>query len=266
MKNRLISAFIGLGIFIPVTLIGGTLFNVFILAIALIGLHELLEMRPKRKQLPSFMKLITYLVYAYLVINISESNDFVYLLDYRSISLIIFIFLLPIIIYHDNKVYNINDGLFLIGVTFFLGISFNLFITLRAYSMMHVFYLFLITAMTDTYAYVSGCLIGKHKLLEVISPKKTWEGLIIGTIFGVLIASVFYYIAIDDTISVLILILCTTLLSLIGQLGDLVFSSIKRLYRKKDFSKIMPGHGGVLDRLDSIIFVALGYVLLMFVL
>lgn len=265
MKTRIISAVIGLLIFIPITLVGGTLFNVFILVIALLAMHELLELRPKRKAWPLFMKVATYLVYAYLVINVSELNNFIYLLDYRSIALIIFIFTLPIIIYHNNKIYSINDALFLIGVTFFLGISFNLFITLRAYSVMHIFYLFIITAATDIYAYVSGSLVGKRKLLETISPKKTWEGLIVGTIFGVLIASVFYYIAIDANISLIILILGTTLLSLIGQLGDLVFSSIKRLYRKKDFSNLIPGHGGILDRLDSIIFVALGYVLLMFV-
>jgi phosphatidate cytidylyltransferase len=58
----------------------------------------------------------------------------------------------------------------------------------------------------------------------------------------------------------------TTLLSLIGQFGDLAFSSIKRLYNKKDFSNLMPGHGGILDRLDSFIFVSLGYILLMFML
>src|SRR5690554_6937097 len=189
MKTRVISALVGLAIFIPITIIGGTLFNVFILTVALIALHEFFEIRPKRKQIPSFVKFMTYLVYTYLVINISVSSNFVYLLDYRSISLLIFIFMLPIIIYHNNKVYSINDSVFLIGVTFFLGISFNLFISLRAYSMLHIFYLFIITAATDIYAYVGGSLIGKHKLLVMISPKKTWEGLIIGTIFGVLLAS-----------------------------------------------------------------------------
>jgi phosphatidate cytidylyltransferase len=109
-------------------------------------------------------------------------------------------------------------------------------------------------------------LIGKHKLLESISPKKTWEGLIFGTIFGVLIGSVFYYITINDSINVLHLVLGTTLISLVGQMGDLVFSSIKRFYNKKDFSNLLPGHGGILDRIDSFIFAVLSYVLLKFML
>ncbi len=265
MKIRVLTALIVLSIFIPLVIIGGLLFNLFVLIISLLAFNEMLELKETKKALPLFMKVISFLVYTYIVINLSTTNEFIYTLDYRSVALLIFIFLIPIIIYHDNKVYNINDGIFLIGLTFFLGVSFNLFIILRAYSLMHVFYLLVITTMTDTYAYISGNLIGKNKLLSIISPNKTWEGLIIGTAFGVLISVVFYYIAIDSNINLFILTVCTLLLSLIGQLGDLVFSSIKRLYNKKDFSNIMPGHGGILDRLDSIIFVVLAYVLFMFI-
>ena len=120
-------------------------------------------------------------------------------------------------------------------------------------------YLVLITVMTDTFAYLTGMLIGKHKLLEVISPKKTWEGLIGGTFFGVFIATIYYITVINSNISLLIVIPITLLLSIVGQLGDLFFSAIKRYFDKKDFSNLMPGHGGVLDRLDSLIFVLLAY-------
>lgn len=267
MKQRVISAIIMLIIFVPILLIGGTIYNLFILFLAILSLNEILELRDTKHPLPIPVKLLSFLVFAYLVLNISNNdhNGFIYLLDYRSISLIIFIFLIPIIIYHNNRTYNINDGIFLIGIVFFLGISFNLFILLREHTLLHIFYLIITTTMTDTYALISGILIGKHKLLEDISPKKTLEGLIIGTIFGVAIGCVFYYIAIDSKINIFYLILCTTLLSIIGQFGDLVFSSIKRFYNRKDFSNLIPGHGGILDRLDSIIFVALAYVLFMFI-
>ena len=102
-------------------------------------------------------------------------------------------------------------------------------------------------------------LIGKNKLLENISPKKTIEGMIGGTVLSVIIASNFYYTVIDSSLPLYIIVFMTTFLSIIGQFGDLVFSAIKRYYGKKDFSNIMPGHGGILDRLDSIIFVALGF-------
>ncbi|MFA5407594.1 MAG: phosphatidate cytidylyltransferase [Bacilli bacterium] len=266
MKKRIISVVIALLIFAPMLLLGGIAFNLTVVALGILGLKEMLDIRDSKYPLPAPMKLITFGSFIYLVINIATGNDFIYLLDYRNIALVMFLLLIPIIIYHDNRVYSINDALFLVGTVFFLGISFNLIINLRQQSLMYVIYLLVITTMTDTYALIGGSLVGKHKLIESISPKKTWEGLIIGTFFGVLISCVFYYVAINDSINITYLILGTTLLSLIGQLGDLVFSSIKRLYNKKDFSSIMPGHGGILDRLDSFIFVSLGYVLLMFML
>ena len=122
-------------------------------------------------------------------------------------------------------------------------------------------YLLLITVMTDTYAYITGRLIGKNKLLEVISPNKTWEGTIGGTLFGVLIPMVFYYTCINSDINILTLFSVTLFLSILAQFGDLTFSAIKRHYKVKDFSNIMPGHGGILDRCDSIIFVILGFII-----
>lgn len=266
MKQRILTAILLCAICIPILIVGGTIFNLFVIAVGVLGLKEMLDIRDTKDKIPLVMKLITFGSFIYLVVNMSAKNDFVYLLDYRNIALIMLLLLIPIIIYHDNHVYNINDALFLVGTVFFLGISFNLLIMLREYNLMNVIYLFVISIVTDTYALIGGKLIGHHKLLENISPKKTWEGLVIGTIFGVLIGAVFYYITINDNVNLLYLIGGTTLLSLIGQFGDLVFSSIKRLYGKKDFSDIMPGHGGILDRLDSFIFVALGYVLLMVIL
>ncbi len=96
-------------------------------------------------------------------------------------------------------------------------------------------------------------------MLEVISPKKTWEGFVGGTILGTFIAVMFYKTVINPEVILSNLILITLFLSIIGQLGDLFFSAIKRHYNKKDFSNIMPGHGGILDRLDSIIFVMLAF-------
>ena len=79
---------------------------------------------------------------------------------------------------------------------------------------------------------------------------------------GTLLPVYLYVTVIDPNINILLITVITIFLSILGQLGDLVFSAIKRYYGIKDFSNIMPGHGGVLDRLDSIIFVMLGYMMM----
>ena len=114
---------------------------------------------------------------------------------------------------------------------------------------------------TDTYAYFTGRLIGKNPLAKEISPNKTIEGSFGGLFMGTIIASIFYHIAINPQLSFIYLIPITLILATVGQIGDLVFSAIKRYYGKKDYSNLIPGHGGILDRFDSIIFVILASVI-----
>lgn len=104
----------------------------------------------------------------------------------------------------------------------------------------------------DTFAYLTGKNFGKHKLLERISPKKTIEGFAGGLIFS-LVAS--YFIAIyTNTLSIGNWLIISLIMSIFGTLGDLIQSKLKRQAGVKDSGSIMPGHGGIFDRLDSIIF------------
>jgi phosphatidate cytidylyltransferase len=113
--------------------------------------------------------------------------------------------------------------------------------------------LFILIWINDTMAYVVGKSIGKNKLFERISPKKTIEGFLGGLVFAI-ICSVFiaqYYILQPVYIWAIIALL----VGVLGTIGDLIESKFKRVAGVKDSGKIMPGHGGILDRLDSIIFV-----------
>ena len=154
----------------------------------------------------------------------------------------------------------------MIGATLFIGISFTLIIAIRNYNLEYIIYIFLIATITDTYALLTGRKIGKHKLAESISPNKTIEGAIGGSIMGTIVASIYFLEFIDPTASIFAVASMTLILTIIGQIGDLVFSAIKRYYNTKDFSNLIPGHGGILDRLDSIIFIVLAFLLFLSVL
>lgn len=117
----------------------------------------------------------------------------------------------------------------------------------------------LISVLTDIFAYLCGKGFGKHKLAPVLSPKKTVEGSVGGTICAVAILMIVARVLSDNNIiSVNYGILAVYLLSasVLGQFGDLAFSSVKRICGIKDYGKLLPGHGGVLDRFDSMLFVA----------
>lgn len=259
MKQRVISAIVALLIFIPIFLVGGALYDLAFIILAVLGLHEFLKIREEKKEFPIFISFISYILLILIVATGITTKEMIFTIDFRVISALILVFLVPTVLYHDRSIYSIVDAFYLIGGVFFLGVSFSLLIIFRNIDLKLLIYLFTITIMTDTYAFIIGRLIGKHKLLENISPNKTLEGMISGTFFGTFLGTLYYlsFISIDKNI--IIVILTTLFLSVLGQLGDLVFSAIKRYYGKKDFSNIMPGHGGILDRFDSIIFVVLGF-------
>lgn len=114
--------------------------------------------------------------------------------------------------------------------------------------------LFLIIWANDTFAYLVGKFAGRNKLFPRISPKKTVEGFIGGLGFALLTGSLIAWYLVKEPLW--IWLITATLVSISGTLGDLVESKFKRLAQVKDSGNIMPGHGGILDRLDSIIFAA----------
>lgn len=261
MKKRIISAIIALSIIIPLIINGGILFELGVYIISMLGLKEFLSVKSKEKELPFFVEIISYVIFSLFIFFNITTNNLMYKIDFRIIVGLFLVYLIPIVSYHDSNKYSIVDAFYLIGGVFFLGTSFSILILIRNISMNLLIYLLLITIITDTYAYITGRLIGRHKLLETISPNKTWEGTIGGTLFGTLIPIVFYYTCINANINLFTLTCITLFLSILAQFGDLTFSAIKRHYKVKDFSNIMPGHGGILDRCDSIIFVILGYII-----
>ena len=134
-------------------------------------------------------------------------------------------------------------------------------------SFLFLLYMALGACLNDAFAYFVGVFFGKHKMNPRVSPKKTWEGFFGGVILTSAFISGFAFImsavghpvlnGLLDIKHWYHIVILSTLIPLVSVLGDLVFSSIKRHYQIKDFSNLIPGHGGILDRLDSIIFAAI---------
>ena len=129
-----------------------------------------------------------------------------------------------------------------------------------------VLFAVLLTFITDGGAYFAGVFLGKHRGITKVSPNKSLEGYIGGLVTGVVFAVVYGLIisaVTDRPVNYVILILCGLVGALFTELGDLSFSLIKRQYGVKDYGSLLPGHGGMLDRFDSMIFC--GPVVLFFV-
>lgn len=148
---------------------------------------------------------------------------------------------------------------FLLTITF--GLGFRSSFVFKGFTIASpiLIYLISITVLTDTFAYFVGMLFGKHRLAPTISPKKSVEGAIGGLAFGsiipVLVAwglGLFKLYDFPLYLSFVVFFLISLVLSVSSQIGDLVLSKIKRRLNVKDFSNLMPGHGGILDRFDSL--------------
>ncbi len=114
---------------------------------------------------------------------------------------------------------------------------------------------------TDIFAYFTGIFLGKHKLCPAISPKKTVEGAIgglLGAVISLLLTGfIIFKVSLDvSSVNYLLLLILGVLCAVFAQFGDLTASIIKRQYQTKDYGNVLPGHGGFMDRIDSIIFVA----------
>lgn len=180
-----------------------------------------------------------------MVYSISISNENLVLTFFASYFLIISIYYL-----FFNKMSIESLGRLLFSFIY-ISVPMGVFLKLAYTNLLWI--VFLISWGTDTFAYLFGIIFGKHKLCPSISPKKTIEGAL-GGIFGSLILlNLFNYFVLKNNI--VFVTLSVIILSIVAQIGDLFASKIKREMGIKDFSNIIKGHGGFLDRFDSIIFV-----------
>lgn len=259
MKTRIISGAVIVAILVALIYLGGVFFNIGVAVAAIIAFKELLDVH-KNYSIPSIMKIIGLICMLLLTFVNIDGYSIVFGLSYETLSLVFILLLAPTVLLNKKK-YTTNEAFYLASITIFLGVVFNLFIMLFNESIVLFIYIILIACVTDVFALVGGKLIGKHKLTK-ISPNKTIEGTVTGTVLATIVGTT-YYVTLVGSAQVINIVLITCLLSLLGQMGDIFFSLIKRENNVKDYSNLIPGHGGILDRLDSIIFILIAFVFIM---
>lgn len=254
MIKRVIWGAIALIIFIPLLIIGGLTFQIFIGIIAMIGVMEMLRMR--RLEVFSFEGILSMLAAFSLVIPLQNYLTFLPVDGSFSVfCLLMFITLAGTVISSDN--YSFDDAAFPLLSSVYVGFGFQSLVNARTAGIDKVLLALFIVWATDTGAYLVGRQFGKHKLIPKVSPNKTIEGSIGGIISAVIVALIFMLFDKDvyTPHHFAVMIVLVAIFSIFAQFGDLVESAIKRRYAVKDSGKLIPGHGGILDRCDSLIFV-----------
>lgn len=178
------------------------------------------------------------------------------------VALVFAIYLFAVIVFSYGKIEIGNVALVYMSTFYIIG-AFSSLVLLRDTPDGTGRFLFLLPIIfpwvTDTFAYFCGRLFGKHKLIPAVSPKKTVEGAIGGAIFCALSTMLYGFIvhkAFGADPNYPVLIIGGLLIAVVSQIGDLVFSAIKRQFGIKDYGMMLPGHGGLLDRFDSCIAVS----------
>lgn len=293
MKQRTITGVVLVAIFLPLLIVSElfSLFQILMMALVLVASYEMIKLYETEKAFPGVSKFIivlcSELIYLSALAEWSPSylaaeglNLFNINIGFLPMLLIVLLIFFSFLVMYDD--FNAADVGKALTIVTYVGLGFAALTNLRYIGLRFIVYLFLITTATDVFAYLFGMKFGKHKMSPKISPKKSWEGAIAGTVMATILGSVFAFFygslfgnvfgpevfptlfhqllpmeKISIPFQVIIIIGISAFVSMSGQIGDLVASKLKRSYQIKDFGRIFPGHGGVLDRLDSALFGAL---------
>lgn len=276
MKKRVITGTVLAIVIIPILWLGSWWMIGLTTVLAYVGTLELVKMHCNKKGLSKKYQYIIPIMSMWIVLlggliiklpDIFDLTDMVF-------SLIVIFFGLLIISLFNNEL-KTTDLILFFGFILYCGVGLLLATSIRQISCLNettnnyiglvlIAYLFITTTFTDMGAYQVGIMFGKHKLCPTISPKKTIEGSIGGSISGMIFGSAsliigekilnFSLLNIENSvIKILCIALISLVLTIIAQFGDLVASKLKREYDIKDYGFIFPGHGGVMDRFDSLI-------------
>lgn len=235
-------------------LLGGNLLFVVSILLSLIGMFELYRVIKIQDKLPGFVGYLSCILYYGLMLMGYDSYFVVFIIVYLMALMAIYVIRFP--------KYKLEDLIMIFFGLVYVGVMFSYIYRIR---ILHdgvylIWLVFISSWISDTCAYLFGVTFGKHKLAPILSPNKSVEGSISGVIGSTLIGGLYGMLLSNHIIAFINPIIGCAIVcgagSIISQIGDLTASAIKRNYNAKDYGKLIPGHGGILDRFDSLIFVA----------
>ena len=272
MLKRIITSVVAICVLIPILLFADTwIFPIAVSVCAVIAIFEMIGCIGQKQNLfliiPICLVAAFFPVYTRYLSSTNQVNTLHELIKLAvAVTFIMALYVFGVAVF-DNKKVVITDAGLLFSSCFYIIAAFTSIVYIHDY-VTYGNYIYLLTFIcawvTDIFAYFTGRFLGKHKLIPAVSPKKTVEGAIGGVVFCVLATVLFGFIIekFFNTFGItranyLVLIIAGIFTSVVSQTGDLIMSVIKRHYGIKDYGKLFPGHGGMLDRFDSVLAVSL---------
>ena len=263
MLTRVLTGLVALCVLIPVLIFSSTpVLPVGIAVVAVICLYEIFKCVGMEKKAAIVIPPYIFALVSPFLIRYMENRVHFAMIAFLAGALYL-LYLFPLVIWSHGRL-SFSHVLTTYALTVYILAALLSILYIRDFqaSGKYIYLLIFIGAWTtDVFAYFTGFLFGKHKLIEDVSPKKTVEGSIGGILFcalGFALLGIVVDLWFEQNANILFLVISGVIVSIISQIGDLIMSVIKRHYGIKDYGKIFPGHGGMLDRFDSILAVALG--------
>lgn len=263
MKTRIISGVVA-AVAVAVLLLLNSFFGIVaVIAVAFLAAIAVYEMLCGTGAVKKGIPVYTAMLYV-AALQFSYNGLFI---NFNTLS-VLFVLAIAVMAVIDHKNFSVEELAFTIAMSLVLGFAFACIEQLlnpgNRTGILYFLLLFNFACVTDIGAYFVGCSVGKHKLAPEISPKKTIEGAIGGivcSVIGTIVICVIFGFILKAPLKIITLVVATPIFSVIGMFGDLFASVIKRHFGIKDYGNIMPGHGGVLDRTDSVLLIAPAFVL-----
>lgn len=245
-KTRVITAIIGIPLLLGVLHLGGIYWKTFFALVALLAFYEFARMMVNVKLEPLFIP-------GLLLLLLLLFKPTPYLFP-GIFAILVLTVVFAILKYPAINITNLSITLFGASYIGFL-LSYTMDIIALPQPFLLILLALILTWASDTGAYCAGKLWGRHKMIPGLSPNKTWEGAGGGLVLSAVVALAFFFITDMHEVNIAYALALGVSASILAQFGDLFISGLKRYFQVKDSGKILPGHGGILDRFDSFLLV-----------